>query len=83
MLTNLSRCQHALVFVLSISAAALPYQVAQEPGLEKLAAAENILWTDPGDVASLDVGFGIGGLTVNHNPHFNLPVKICQVQLRS
>ncbi len=34
---------------------------ALTPKMEKFAPGENVLWTDPGDVASLDFVYGVGG----------------------
>jgi hypothetical protein len=66
---KLHQYQYAIALVISISSI-LPFQRFHETNLGDLPPGENILWTDPGDVASLDFEFGVGGPEMRPQPPF-------------
>src|SRR5262245_3781428 len=68
------RPRHAIqraVAVVVIAASALTYQSNAEKDVKKvLLPGERILWRDPGDVASLDLRYGVGGKEHQPRPPF-------------
>jgi hypothetical protein len=68
-MSKLRCCLYALAIVVSISPV-LPYQVIHELDPDESRRGENILWTDPGDVASLDFDYGVGGREHQPQPPF-------------
>jgi hypothetical protein len=47
-----------------------PERQAAGVKMEKFVWGENVLWTDPGDVASLDFAVGVGGVELEPRPPF-------------
>ena len=62
------RC--ALAILLSVTAAFSLQVIHEEADVGELPHGENILWTDPGDVASLDFQSGVGGPEGQPQPPF-------------
>jgi hypothetical protein len=59
-----------LLFFAAISTAFGLQPVVAERKQEELPAGQNILWVDPGDVASLDFKYGVGGPDGQPQPPF-------------
>ena len=59
------------VLLLAGTALAASGQHHKVAGLEKLPPGEDVLWTDPGDVASLDLIYGSGGRDGEPRPPFS------------
>jgi hypothetical protein len=56
--------------ILVVMLIAFGLQAGAEQGRQELTAGQNVLWTDPGDVPSLDFQFGIGGRDRQPQPPF-------------
>ena len=62
-----------LPFLALVASGQVPFAVKQEhiaAKMEKFGPGENVLWTDPGDVASLDFTNGVGGEQLQPQPPF-------------
>ena len=59
-----------LALLLSVSTVFSRQASQDKPDAEKLPPGENVLWTDPGDVASLDFRYGVGGPEGQPQPPF-------------
>ena len=64
------RSQIVLALLLSVSTVFSYQAIHDGPDVEKLPPGQNILWTDPGDVSSLDFRFGVGGAEGQPQPPF-------------
>jgi hypothetical protein len=70
---NMNKRHHvalAMVVVLGISTMLAYPVIRQKAKLEVLPPGEKILWTDPGDVSSLDFVYGVGGPQGQPQPPF-------------
>jgi len=67
---SLTTCILLICLSLLQSAFSSPDKVIA-PKMEKFAPGENILWTNPGDVASLDFVYGVGGQEKAPQPPFS------------
>src|SRR5689334_1216430 len=69
---NKLRCYRCvLAIVLGVTAAFSLQVIKKETDLEELPPGENVLWTDPGDVSSLDFQTGAAGPEGQPQPPFH------------
>src|SRR5262245_32129182 len=64
----LNICRHFLAIAVIVSTVLSSQQLHKD--IEGVPDVENVLWVDPGDVASLDFEFGVGGPERQPQPPF-------------